>query len=123
MPIMKVVFLDIDGVLNSDATPNPRGFPFIVDKKLLARLQRLLQRSGAKAVLTSSWRHDPIGLLAVKYFKIPCFDLCPDLAKQPRCKESLRWPKEHPRVTRFAVIDDEDDGLDELPLFQPSKKT
>jgi hypothetical protein len=26
-------------------------------------------------------------------------------------------------VTRFVVIDDEDDGLDELPLFQPSAAT
>jgi hypothetical protein len=26
-------------------------------------------------------------------------------------------------VTRFAVIDDEDDELDELPLFQPSAAT
>ena len=25
--------------------------------------------------------------------------------------------------TRFVVIDDEDDGLDELPLFQPSAAT
>lgn len=26
----------------------------------------------------------------------------------------------HPKVTRFAVLDDEDDELDDLPLFQPS---
>jgi len=29
---MKVIFLDIDGVLNCDKTPNPRKFPYIVDK-------------------------------------------------------------------------------------------
>ena len=28
-----------------------------------------------------------------------------------------------PQVTRFVVIDDEDDGLDDLPLFQPSATT
>jgi hypothetical protein len=26
-------------------------------------------------------------------------------------------------VTRYAVLDDDDDGLDAMPLFQPSAKT
>ena len=30
---------------------------------------------------------------------------------------------DHPNVTRFVVIDDEDDELDDMPLFQPSSKT
>ena len=38
-------------------------------------------------------------------------------------KELLEWLAEHPRVARFAVINDEDDELDDLPLFQPSSKT
>jgi hypothetical protein len=29
----------------------------------------------------------------------------------------------HPDVNRFAVLDDDDDGLDDLPLFQPSAAT
>jgi hypothetical protein len=28
--------------------------------------------------------------------------------------------KKHPEITRFVVIDDDDDELDQLPLFQPS---
>jgi hypothetical protein len=35
MATMKVIFLDIDGVLNCDKTPNPRKLPYVVDKKLL----------------------------------------------------------------------------------------
>ena len=31
--------------------------------------------------------------------------------------------KTHPTVNRFAVIDDQDDELDQLPLFQPSACT
>jgi molybdate transport system substrate-binding protein len=31
---MKVTFLDIDGILNCDRTPNPRKFPYVVGKKL-----------------------------------------------------------------------------------------
>jgi hypothetical protein len=120
---MKVIFLDIDGVLNCEKTPNPRKFPYIVDKKLLARLKSLLVRTGAKVVLTSTWRLDPVGLIAAKYWGIPFIDVSPDMPKSPRCSEVLTWLSQHPKTTRYVVIDDEDDELDELPLFQPSSKT
>jgi hypothetical protein len=42
---------------------------------------------------------------------------------KPRRDEILAWLRHHPRVKRFVVIDDEDDELDELPLFQPSAAT
>jgi HAD domain in Swiss Army Knife RNA repair proteins len=120
---MKVIFLDIDGVLNCVKTRNPRKFPYVVDRRLLRRLTRLLDRTGAKVVLSSSWRLDPVGLLAAKYWGLPFLDICPDKPRSPRRSEILGWLSAHPRVTRFAVIDDEDDELDELPLFQPSNRT
>jgi hypothetical protein len=120
---MKVLFLDIDGVLNCSKTPNPRKLPYVIDKKLLARLERLLERTGAKVVLSSSWRLDPVGLLAAKYWGIPYWDVCPDLPKRTRRDEVLTWLARHPKVIRYAIIDDEDDELDELPLFQPSAAT
>jgi hypothetical protein len=119
---MKVIFLDIDGVLNSDETSNPRDLPYIVDKKLLGQLRKLLERTKAKVVLTSSWRIDPVGLFAARYWKVPFMDVSPDMPDRPRCEEIRTWLKYHPRITRYVVIDDEDDGLDELPLFQPSGK-
>ena len=61
---MKVVFFDIDGVLNSRHTPNPRELPYVVDKTLVRRFKRLLGRAKAKAVLTSTWRYDPAGLFS-----------------------------------------------------------
>jgi HAD domain in Swiss Army Knife RNA repair proteins len=117
---MKVIFLDIDGVLNCKRTPNPRKFPYIVDQNLLRRLRRLLDHTEAKVVLTSTWRLDPIGVLAAKHWGIPFIGTTPDMPKSPRHKEVLAWLSEHPTVKRFVVIDDEDDGLDDLPLFQPS---
>lgn len=45
------------------------------------------------------------------------------MPKRPRHDEIRAWLKKHPQVTRFVVIDDEDDGLDDLPLFQPSATT
>jgi HAD domain in Swiss Army Knife RNA repair proteins len=120
---MKVLFLDIDGVLNCPATRNPRHFPYVVDRRLLARLQKLLERTGAKVVLSSTWRLDPVGLFAARHWGVPFIGVCPDKPRSPRRKEILNWLADHPKTTRYAVIDDEDDELDELPLFQPSGKT
>ena len=61
---MKIIFLDIDGVLNCTRTPNPRKFPYIVDQGLLKRFLTLRERTGAEVVLASTWRYEPIGLLA-----------------------------------------------------------
>lgn len=117
---MKIIFLDIDGVLNCKSTANPRKLPYVVDQRLLSRLKRLLKRSKAKVVLSSTWRYDPAGLFSAKYWGIPFMDVTPDMPHRPRRDEILAWLKKHPKVDRFVVIDDDDDDLDQLPLFQPS---
>jgi Swiss Army Knife RNA repair-like protein len=120
---VKVIFLDIDGVLNCATTPNPRKFPYIIDPKLLRRFKRLLQRTGAKVVLSSTWRYDPAGLFSAKHWGVPFVDVIPDMPHRPRRDEVIAWLKAHPKVKRFVVLDDEDDELDQLPLFQPSART
>jgi hypothetical protein len=120
---MKVIFLDIDGVLNCKKTLNPRKLPYIVDPELLKCFESLLERTGAKVVLSSTWRYDPAGLFSAKHWGVPFIDVTPDMPTQPRRNEVLAWLKQHPGVDRYAVIDDEDDELDDLPLFQPSAKT
>ena len=118
-----IIFLDIDGVLNCDDTPNPRKFPYIVDRRLLSILEDLLARTGAKVVLSSTWRTDPVGLFAARFYGVPFTDVCPDLPGVSRCEEMLNWLSAHQDVHRYVVIDDESDCLDDLPLFQPSRKT
>src|SRR4029079_14037574 len=86
---MKVIFLDIDGVLNCDRTPNPRNFPYVVDRRLLARLKKLLKQTRAKVVLSSSWRLDPVGLFADKYWGVPFIDALPDFPNKSRRDEIL----------------------------------
>jgi hypothetical protein len=120
---MKTIFLDIDGVLNCDATPNSRKFPYVVDEGLLDRFRDLVKATGAWVVLSSTWRVDPVGLLAAKYYNVPFHDVCADMPGAPRCEELVSWLREHPEVSRYVVLDDDDDCLDELPLFQPSSKT
>jgi hypothetical protein len=41
----------------------------------------------------------------------------------PCSRTIVAWLKHHSNVTRFAVLDDDDDELDALPLFQPSAGT
>ena len=116
---MKVIFLDIDGVLNTSHTVNPRKLPYVVEKKLVKRLKGILAKSRAKVVLSSTWRYDPAGLFSATYHGIPYFDCIPDMPRRARRDEILAWLKKHPRVSRFAVLDDDDDELDGMPLFQP----
>jgi hypothetical protein len=122
-PKMRIIFLDIDGVLNCASTKNPRKLPYFVDRKLLKRFKRLVQRTKAKVVLSSTWRYDPAGLFSAKHWGIPFIGAIPDMPSKPRSVEIKTWLKHHPNVERFVVIDDEDDELDEFPLFQPSSRT
>jgi hypothetical protein len=123
MPSNRIIFLDIDGVLNCKRTSNPRKLPYIVDPPLLKRFKRLVEQTGAQVVLSSTWRYDPAGLFSAKYWGIPFIDVIPDMPDQPRRDEILAWLQNHDDIARFAVLDDEDDELDELPLFQPSART
>ena len=120
---MRVIFLDIDGVLNCKSTPNPRRLPYIVDPILLERLKRLITLTDANIVLASTWRYDPAGTFSAKYWGIPFVDVIPDMPQRPRRDENIAWLEAHPEVERYVVIDDEDDELDDLPLFQPSSRT
>jgi len=65
---MSLLFLDIDGVLNSAAwlyaSDRPEGMEFLGNEHLMvsnpaavARLNLILSKSGAEVVISSSWRH------------------------------------------------------------------
>ena len=100
----KVIFLDIDGVLNCRKTPNPRKFPYVIDEGLLARFTQLLQQTGASVVLSSTWRYDPAGIFSAKHQGVSFIDITPDMPDEPRCKEILEWLRVHLEVTRYVVI-------------------
>jgi hypothetical protein len=117
---MKAIFCDIDGVLNCSRTPNPRKLPYVMDPVLLGRIKGVLDRTGARVILSSTWRYDPAGIWSAKYWGLHFDGVVPDLPGLSRCEEIKAWLAENPDVTRYAVLDDEDDGLDDLPLFQPS---
>ena len=79
--------------------------------------------TGAEVVLTSTWRYDPAGVFSARNQGIPFIDTTPDLSGEARSREIIAWLEAHPEVERYIVIDDEDDELDALPLFQPLRST
>jgi hypothetical protein len=119
---MKVLFTDIDGVLNCPKTPNPRKLPYVIDPSLLARYQSVVEATGAKVVISSTWRYDPAGLFSARHWGLLFDDVVPDMPGRPRRDEILSWLSAHPEITRYAVLDDDNDGLEPLPLFQPSPR-
>jgi hypothetical protein len=92
----------------------------VIDPILLERLKRVVENTQSKIVLSSTWRLDPIGVLAAEHWGLPPFDVCPDMPGSARRQEMFDWLRRHSDIERLVVIDDEDDELDDLPLFQPS---
>lgn len=110
----KVIFLDCDGVLNNkpwlDEQPLEISRPF--DPKNIAFLNSLTHQTQARIVVSSNWRHD-MKYLTRKLREAGVtgniFDRTSDLEGQPRGMEILVWLRKHPGVSRYVVLDDEDD--------------
>lgn len=117
---MKVLFLDVDGVLNRCALSN-QGLE--TDKcDLLADLCRT---TGCKVVVSSMWRKYPLcmeRLLAMFASRGIAFagqtpvltSVTPNsliiLSSVPRREEIQAWLKDHPEVTHYAIVDDDTDA-------------
>ena len=55
---MKLIFLDIDGVLNCAASFTRRGNSFPIDDDKVDLLAQIVEATGAEIVLSSTWRSD-----------------------------------------------------------------
>lgn len=116
--LLRVLFLDIDGVLNSDeffqraveanGGPLPLGVAHL-DPVAVTRVQDLVRKTNATVVLSSSWRYGwPIMTIA-QWLGIPLFGATPIAAKFShagnRGQEISRW-LERIRPDRYAILDD-----------------
>ena len=119
---MRVIFLDIDGVLNCDSTKE-RYLRYIgIDPKLVDNLAVLVKKSDevdkTVIVLSSSWRLDQTkdgdaegGLNHVirrlKEAGLELYDATPNL-KGKRGKEIYTWLNQYKgdKITGYAVLDD-----------------
>lgn len=133
---MKILFLDVDGVLNNRATmPGDDGvrtcelrpvnnpqvrFTGVVETAKVSALARAVEACGAQIVVSSSWRQGfetgaafagAIGLVAP-------LASAPDLVHRDwrtewkpsswRMHEIGWWLDDHRKVKRFAILDDHD---------------
>jgi len=121
---MRVIFLDIDGVLNSVKTcVATGGYPMELthreqfDWMAIRLLQRLCDSSGIQIVLSSAWRLHHDFRNVAKAFDLPIIDRTPSLLGC-RGDEIKQWLDNHVEVTHYAIIDDDPDMLpSQSPYF------
>lgn len=128
----KFIFLDIDGVLNTANYQSWRQFwgreicdddGHLFAPSAVRNLERLIRHTGAKIVLSSSWRLD--GLEAMKRMwknrQMPgeIYDITPyvnvrDYPKYTRGIEVKTWLEKNSYLgSSYVIIDDIDDFLEE----------
>lgn len=133
-PEEKVIFLDFDGVLNSvdfleetydqrkllekgRRTDQESWWSAMIDGRAVGHLNEIIKHSGAKVVVSSSWRHGHTlaelrGILKNKGFIGSLIDKTPKrapVAPYRRGNEIQAWLDEHPDVKKFVIIDDDSD--------------
>ena len=117
----RLLFLDVDGVLNKIETlTNPSavvipGWPGPLARPLLARLKKVLDRTGAFIVLSSTWRLYELGGVALRHgFELVGIDpalvvgATSDLKGVPRAHEIQQWLVNHGPCASWAAVDDLD---------------
>lgn len=133
MEVRRVLFLDIDGVLNSrrffgvsskSARWKAHGAAKAhdpvanIDPVAVAYLNSVVVRTGCKVVVSSAWRyqHTPeeiAGLLRARGFVGEVVGATPKIERGdevvPRGDEVAAWLREHPGVESYAIVDDDDD--------------
>jgi hypothetical protein len=120
---MKVLFLDIDGVVNRVGTRQRyRGFMGI-DPFLASMVGKIILDTGAAVVLTSTWRHFQGGREEVDRHVYKTFDVTPIADTGFRGEEVKMWLDDHPEVTRYAIVDDDSDFYADQPLFKTNWQT
>lgn len=128
---MKVLFLDIDGVVNSRDSTNFKNSLWPLDPYKAFLVGRIQLQTGCEVVLSSSWRHHPEGVENVSKRIVELLDKTPTVkwdgvkrfARGREWPHELRgdevnaWLKKHPEVEVYAILDDDSDFYDDQPLF------
>lgn len=120
---MKVLFLDIDGVVNCAHTRQRHGGFIGIDPEMAFKVGKMILDTDCEVVLSSAWRNFPGGREEVDQKVYRTIDVTPNHSSGFRGKEIKMWLDEHPEVTRYAILDDDDDFYPEQPLFQTSWQT
>lgn len=122
---MKVIFLDFDGVLNSqqhiqDVWKHPRGSEGFDDDgamlsaPLVRRVQKICTATGAAVVLSTSWRiadkfEQLVDWLRERDLSAPVIGKTPRSCAGYRGEEIRQWLNDNPGVDAFVILDDGSD--------------
>lgn len=148
---MKVIFTDWDGVLNSGAwareatrriasLPHPLTAEQEADGELepakIALLNQAIERTGAKVVVSSSWRgaddetqQQCLDIFYAGGLKGEVVGMTPHgrihlglvgCGRETRTAEIRAWLAEHPEVSAFAILEDEHIGWDGPEMVRTS---
>lgn len=113
----RVLFLDVDGVLNSERwfAQEMRGNLLELDPAAVGMVQAIVHATGAEIVLSSTWRLVP-DLRQQIQAVLPHTERTPRGSAFDRRSQEIRaWLDAHPDVTAFAILDDDADaGYDGL---------
>lgn len=106
----KIIFLDVDGVLNTHLLRREHTWDHINQGKV-SILKRIIDASNAEIVLSSTWRIDPknqrMVTEALQQQGLNYIDSTADHAGySPRVVEINEWLEKNPDVVQFAIIDD-----------------
>lgn len=116
---MKVLFLDFDGVLNTEDYREVHGSSNAgIDKSKLPLLKKLIDSTDAKIVLSTSlrmyWDKNPdkcdyYGKIINDVFDeydLEIYDKTPLIENAKREEEILQWIVDNPEVKNYVAIDD-----------------
>ena len=116
---MKIIFLDIDGVLNSVQYDRSRtSEQGNIDETRLPLLKNIVDETNALIVLSSSWRKhwekesqlcDNVGkdLNSIfSQYQLSVFDKTPCLESNDRAEEIRMWLSVNSETTAFVILDD-----------------
>ena len=126
METKKIIFLDLDGVLNVYSHDHDEfGSQFM--PQFVNNLKRVIEETGAKIVISSTWRYGGLQRMKDMWEKrnLPgeVIDITPDcndlfnegsfewLDQIERGHEVEYWLDEHPEVERYVIFDDDNDFL------------
>jgi hypothetical protein len=110
---MKVIFLDIDGVLNVISQGHDK-YGAIFHYHLVENLEKIIIQTSAKIVITSTWRASGLKQMQSmwKDRKLPgeVIGITPHSRDRHRGKE-IEYYINHTDIDRFVIIDDDNDML------------
>ena len=120
----KIIFLDVDGVLNSEEfsrwlwdnhEKKYRGYE-LLDQRAILCLQDIVFITGAEIVLSSSWRISSLRTKQLKEQLLPygleIIDRTISDARGERGDEIKEWLSRNPDVSHYVILDDDNDMSD-----------